>query len=183
MSAKTVALDLDGVLVDFVRGAFQWHKKSLPYEDVRWDFDKALFPDDARDFWNPLGYDFWASLDWTPNGKMLLARLFALVGEGNVTILSSPCETIGSNEGKIAWIKRCIPQLARSYFLSPCKTRVAATDLVLIDDADHNVKSWRQKGPAVLVPQPWNAAWLDPASHTGHDFNVDYVMKQVEALL
>ncbi len=157
---KVCYLDLDGVLVDFVSGALREHNRTLPAKDVRWDFPGQIgFVQGAKDplFWAPLGYQFWATLDWTPEGRALLAGVETIFGEENVVLMTSPCATDGAVEGKVAWIKRRIPQYSRRFFVGPCKHLAAGPGKILIDDHDDNCAKFALGGGVALTPpRPWN---------------------------
>lgn len=156
---------MDGVIVDFARGALKHHGIDLPYDSIRWDFDKKLFPHDRSKFWATLGFDFWAGLDWTPNGRTLAGMLLSTY-PNSVTICTSPCLTPGCIDGKIEWIRNNIPELSRKFIITPIK-EVCAKGNILIDDNEINCKKfWEAGGATVLVPQPWNYRW------PGHDFNI-----------
>lgn len=64
-----IILDLDGVLVDFVKGASRALRKPVP--DVFPGYDiAAAFGMPPAQFWNSLiGSQFWKNLPWMPNRK------------------------------------------------------------------------------------------------------------------
>lgn len=171
----TIFLDLDGVLVDFVQGALKQHGATLEPDAVRWDFLKQIGVAPA-DFWRPLGFDFWAHLPWTREGKALLAGL-----PDNVVLLSSPCQTNGCCDGKRAWVNRELPQLKDRLILASCKEAFAHPGALLIDDHEVNVDKFRAAGGrAVLVPRPWNR--LRASCDRDGNFDVASVLVTVEAL-
>lgn len=151
-------LDLDGVLVDFVKGAYKLH--SQPYDPaarIPYDF-MSTFGISNNEFWAPMDFDFWAGLGWTTEGKELLRGLERLFGQENIVLLTSPCLTVGSVEGKIEWIRQNLPAYSRQFFVGPCKHLAAGPDKILIDDHDDNcIKFLAYGGHARLVPRPWNA--------------------------
>ena len=154
----TCFIDLDGVLADFVLGAFALHGRAVPYRDVEWGFPAQIGFAGANDpaFWSEMGHDFWASLPWTPEGKGLLAIVERHFGE-NVVVMTSPCDTPGGVEGKVAWIKRELPAYARRFFVGPPKHLAAGPGKLLIDDYEGNVEKFAAHGGAtLLVPRPWN---------------------------
>lgn len=152
-------LDMDGVLVDFVAGACQVHRSTLYLEPhlVTWDFWKTMGHTEAE-FWAPMGFNFWADLNWTSEGSELLKRIEDIFGE-NVVLMTSPCDTIGSVEGKVEWIRRNCPTYSRRFFVGPPKHLTAAPSKLLVDDSDDNISKFKAAGgQAVLVPRPWNAS-------------------------
>lgn len=151
-------LDMDGVLVDFVTGAHKLHNKPLVMADIRWEFDKT-FGISGEDFWSPMGREFWAGLDWTPEGKELLRGVEKIFGPHNVCILTSPCQTPGCRDGKVDWVTREIPQYERRMLMGSAKHHLAAPNKMLVDDYDGNCDKWNLGGGrAVRVPRPWNGA-------------------------
>lgn len=156
MKQRICYLDMDGVLVDFVNGALYEHAVTIPEGDVQWDFNKQLnIPD--PEFWGPFGRSFWANLDWTREGALLLNALEYEFGTDHIVILSSPCGTPGCAEGKLDWIKKHIPQYKRQFLFGPAKHLCASPSHILIDDSDSNVEKFRMYGGhACLVPRSWN---------------------------
>ena len=155
----TVFLDMDGVLVNFCGAALAHHNKFIEPCEVRWNFMSQVGFTGANDqeFWEPLGFDFWANLDWTDEGKRLLQLVESIAGRRNIAIMTSPCRTTGCAEGKIAWIERECPAYARQYFLGTAKHLCASRNAILIDDNEDNCFKWAERGGlSILVPRPWN---------------------------
>lgn len=151
-------LDLDGVLVNFVLGAFMAHGRfDLLFSEVQWNFHEQLgIP--AKEFYAPMGREFWAGLPWTPEGKNFLAQIEHVFGEENVVLLTAPVDTPGCAEGKIEWIKREMPSYAKRFFIGSPKHLAACETKLLVDDNEQNVNTFRVAGgSAVLVPRPWNS--------------------------
>lgn len=150
-------LDLDGVLCDFLGGICQAHGRA-GYLPTTWDFYRDEWGMAARDFWMPADDpDFWASLDWTPEGQAILAACEAAVGAEQVYILTSG-RAAPAAAGKTVWVKR---ELGRDYLdrliIAHHKQLCAGPGRVLVDDADHNVDAFEGAGGcAVLVPRAWN---------------------------
>jgi 5'(3')-deoxyribonucleotidase len=153
---KNVALlDLDGVLVKFVQGALKFHNKQIPIEDITWNFDKQVC-ETPKQFWEPLGYDFWFNLEKTEECDKVVEIVERYFGE-RVVILSSPCRTKGCAEGKVDWIKKNLPQFERRFFIGQAKSLLAAPTKLLIDDYDKNIDEFEKEGGnAYLFPRPWN---------------------------
>jgi 5'(3')-deoxyribonucleotidase len=154
----TCFLDLDGVLVDFVKGALDyWDAEDFVVD--HWDFDKTLSAKlkiNVEYFWGCLDQGFWEALEWTPDGKDILAACEEKYG-GEVYLLTSPCATEGCAEGKTNWVKRNLPQYQRKLFIGSAKHAFASPDKTLVDDSDTNVKKFSQAGgKTVLVPRAWN---------------------------
>lgn len=168
---KHILLDMDGVLVDFIGGAYGLHQRPMP-DAVPWRIWEEMGLTE-EEFWAPMGHDFWANLPWTPEGQLLVRQLELMVGAENICLLTSPCLTPGCAEGKLAWIGRHLPQYRRQYLLGPAKGFAAGPGKVLVDDHEKNVADFRSMGGgAVLVPRPWNSN----ASHLDrYDTPADWV--------
>lgn len=153
---KILNCDMDGVLVNFVKGALKFHGRE-DYVVDHWDFDTKIC-ETPNEFWKDLGFDFWANLEWTPQGQELLARLIEIVGKDNICFLTSPCLTIGSIEGKIEWLRRNIPDMSRQFAICPMKQAFAHPKALLLDDSDVNIEKFEKSGgKTITVPQLWNS--------------------------
>ena len=161
-----VFLDLDGVLVDFVGGACKLHNVVNPYlkpeNHGKYDMDK-LINLKANQFWESMNYNFWANLDWLPDGQMLIKTILKYVSEEQVTILTSPISQPGCVDGKIHWIKTHLPMWKRSFFIGPPKHKISGPGKLLIDDHDVNIDKWLchkngkpTGGHAIQVPRVMN---------------------------
>lgn len=160
-----ILLDLDGVLVDFIKGAKQLHRKDYPYhphnpstqhEMTPWELE-PVFEMDGPELWEPMGFDFWANLDPLPHMNEFLELLESKFGEENICILTSPIRTDGCIDGKMSWIKKNIPRYKRRFLVGPAKEFCAGPSRALVDDSHTNVDKFRQAGGhALLVPAPWN---------------------------
>ena len=173
-----VFLDLDGVLVDFVRGALKhhgWH--DLDPEQVPWKFWEAKGLTESE-FWATLGTDFWASLEWMPDGQEILNVIERQAGRPNVFLCSSPCLTPGCTSGKARWVEMHLPQYARRLLLTDQKYVFAGPGRVLVDDYDHNLQRWASAGGlGCCVPRPWNEMGSQGLPV------VDTVVKRLERLM
>lgn len=182
MSQRELLVDLDGVLVNFVYGALKVHDRlDIPYEEIDWNFFERVTPGDAAKFWAPLGFEFWKNLPWIDNGRVLIAKLMNEFGVDNIALCTSPCDTLGSVEGKIAWIQREIPALRRNFMICPHKKFASGPNRILIDDNDGNCEKFvAGGGRAILVPQPWNKR---AGQHIpGVGYSVDKILAEVRSL-
>lgn len=175
-----VLFDLDGVLVDFVRGTFAVHGKSLPPREVVWNYQSLLGFCGADDpaFWEPLSLPtFWSGLDPLSDGLALFRCVETALGHARLGLLSSGlCP--GSCDGKRAWIGQHLPGYEPRAIFGTVKELLAAPCKLLVDDHDANVDAFRAAGgKAVLVPRPWNAR---RAETTGEgDFDVATVKAEI----
>ncbi len=161
---RTVCLDMDGVLTDFMAASHKFHGleydyDKYPYELGDWD---TLPPSTAtmtgRMFWDSLDEDFWADMPPMPGARELLTILEETFGKDNIYLLTAPTLSPQCLSGKVRWIQRYMPEYDRRYLIGPSKGLCANPHTLLIDDADHNVKSFRAMGgQAILIPRKWNA--------------------------
>jgi 5'(3')-deoxyribonucleotidase len=167
-------LDLDGLLVDFCKGAHAYHNipystgDSYPYPKGFWDID-TLLPISQDDFWKPFGYDFWANLPWMEDGQQILQLVERLFGVENICICSCPPQDPNAVGGKIEWVKKNIPQYSRRCIITPRKEFCAHSNVVLIDDRDKNIDTFIENGGhGILVPRLWNRNWPHTANAVWH---------------
>lgn len=164
---KCIYLDMDGVLVDFVGGAFKVFEidPELRTEVKSWsDMTRVVSEQTNKDiepeeFWQRIadeGEDFWANLEWLPWGEELLH----LCMESAPTVLmTAPTSHHRSASGKLLWINSKMPKdWQKRYAMSPCKHHMAHPGALLIDDGEHNIVAFREhNGSACLIPNTWNS--------------------------
>ena len=159
-------LDIDGVLVDFLGGACEFHKIPYSYNEYpfaygEWDvLPPPTLSLSTREFWDVLDADFWANLDWMPDGKDMLALAESVFGEENICLLTCPTLSSACVAGKIDWIQKNLPKYSRRYLIGPPKHFCAHDNSVLIDDRDRNVEEFVDAGGyGILLPRPWNSLY------------------------
>jgi 5'(3')-deoxyribonucleotidase len=164
-----IFIDLDGVLDDFVRGAFTAFGRPLDAEtlaNVRWNFWGMLGCDNETELWDVIDCTtgFWESLVPYPWASDLVA---AAEEVGTVRLLSSPSKDPMCLAGKKRWVNTHFPALRLLPFGE--KELLAKPGRILIDDNDGNCEKWRAAGGiAILFPQPWNnnrEFTVDPLGH------------------
>lgn len=190
-------LDLDGVLVDFVGGACRELGFEYPYDDPRNHLKYDIIsvfnerkedgtlrykPGEtegitAKDFWAPMGEDFWANLQPYRHMGEVVSFLEGIFGQENICLLTSPCETPGCTKGKMRWINDHLPAYSRRFLIGPAKEFTARGNL-LIDDYEGNAQKFRGAGGfAWVFPQMWNSRWKEK------DAAVDLLKEQVLGFL
>jgi len=157
-----VLLDMDGVLVDFVGGV--WKHWGFTHEYPKGDYDiiKATgLLMSPEQFWGNLsGDDFWANLEWMPDGKEILAAIESLVPQKDICLLTSPILAPECSSGKHRWITHNAPAYKRQFLIGSAKEFCAGPDRILIDDSQSNCEKFVDAGgKAILVPRPWNPKW------------------------
>lgn len=162
---------MDGVLVKTHEGVLAVHGIDLSRvsEITKWNVEGQVgLPATKEDTWAPIvamGADFWANLEPSDYAH----ELVELAGP-SCRIITAPLTAAKGScvDGKTLWIKRHFPHLERRMIFADEKGLCAADDVVLVDDSDKQVGSWRAAGGlAILWPQPWN---------------VDYELDQREVL-
>ena len=163
---KTVFLDLDGVLVDFVGGlhklwSIPYDLTNYPYEKAKWDMlldipgvDNFSEVDDACD------REFWHRLNWIHDGRDIFKHIFDRF-TNDIYLLTTPMSNLGSWTGKALWVNRNIPVFNKRLIItSASKSLLAGPGTLLIDDRDKNVEEFiAAGGNACLVPRPWNKGY------------------------
>ncbi len=171
-----IFLDMDGVIVDFMRGAHEFHKLNYnpyPYPKGEWEFVEhtGITP---KEFWSPLSYRFWSTLPWMPDGRAIYDAVLDIHLLNDVAFLTTPTLEPGCVTGKIEWVRRHIPTMMMRTIITPAKEMCAHPNALLIDDADHNVDKWRDNGGvAILVPRIWNSRHAEAGS------TVDILRKEI----
>lgn len=156
---------MDGVLADFIGALSIAQCKPNPYTDpaIRgaalgcWDTDK-LWGISVKEFWAPSNtYEFWDTINKTPEADDIVDLVYRLVGEENVAMLTAPSTFEGCIPAKRAWIRRHYGDLSKRMIFTLSKEFLATPTNILIDDRDKNVDDYyRAGGPAILVPRLWN---------------------------
>jgi len=166
---KRLFLDMDGVIVDWCKGAHEIHGLSeydsdpdcWPYKwgPEGWDFNnepEVNLP--THKLFEPMGRGFWASLGWTKDGNSIATMVDTLLGE-NWCLLTNPWNGDGVIDGRRDWISRELPNMKNRVLVGACKSMCASPNAILVDDYDKNIDEWRKHGGiGFLYPRPWNSA-------------------------
>lgn len=181
MKIKTVLLDMDGVLVDFVKGVHEVFNVSYKCDDAtRYDFWEdwnIIVPRSCVD--EKCDVSFWENLNWTQDGHEILHLI-----EDNfssIYLISQPMHNSGSWTGKRLWIDHNLPNYIDKLIVTEVPKKVfASPDTLLIDDKDENVDEFiHAGGQAILVPRPWNSAWSNLIQHNV----IAYLEEQIKYIL
>lgn len=145
-------VDLDGLLVNFVEGAFAIHMPGVDWQEWysqhlgQWGFDKIL---GIKDFWGPLDHDFWFNLKWMSDGMQILDMILEKF-DRDIVFWTDPGKT--GLTGKAAWFKKHAPGFPVVYGSN--KYLGSNGNTILIDDYEVNIDKF--PGHSILYPRPWN---------------------------
>jgi hypothetical protein len=128
--------DLDGVLADFEKG----------YAELTNTLPSKTFNGKAE-FWEPInkaGAEFWANLDWMPDGQ----ELWRYIKKYKPNILSAPSSDLSSKIGKEAWVKMHLKNNYNKLYLysRANKQLFSEPNRILIDDMKKTIDEWNDKG-------------------------------------
>lgn len=162
---REIYLDLDGVCVDFTRGAIIAHGYDPNDVLARWanHHQGEFFPykvlglgmDEFWDHLASLGETFWIDLEPYPWFEELYSRLGEL---GHVVFCTSSTRAPSCLSGKLHWLQARFGVEFQDYILTAHKDRLAHSQAYLIDDFDRNVDKFTARGGVgVLFPRCWNS--------------------------
>ena len=169
---KTIFLDMDGVMVDFLGGLHRslgvpYDINDYPYEKGKWNMltDIRGFDDIPATFEqcnDACTKSFWANLQWTSDGHDILRAVTYKFAPTRIHLLTTCMPNPETKSGKIEWVERHLPMyLDRTIILGSgmLKGGYAKPDALLIDDCDKNIDEFiTAGGRGLLVPRPWNRA-------------------------
>jgi len=166
-----VYLDVDGVLADFQRAAHVIHGQPWAFEEPLreevagiWSLGE-IWGISEDEFWEPInaaGAEFWRTLDFMPDADTVIEIVERVVGRENVIPVTACIHHPSAAAGRVAWLQEQMPEYRGEFFLGAAKHKIVAPDVVLLDDADHNVERFAKAGGRVILyPRPWNSAYAD----------------------
>lgn len=183
----TIYLDLDGVLVDWLRGILTlagvpadehaaWRQRCTDWDAVNRLFAEAIGVPEKQGMdalWAAVdekGADWWSDLPWTPRGRQLLVA--CLETGCDVVFVTSPSRDAQSAAGKIGWLAmhvkgqdRLNRPHKRNFAICSAKHMLAGPGKLLIDDRAKNCERFEEHGgTAINWPQPWNQDHTLPES-------------------
>jgi Fe-Mn family superoxide dismutase len=134
----TIYSDMDGVLTDF---------------DARFkEFSKGISPRDyenkfgTKKFWNLVdnigGKDFWANMDWMPDGK----EYWSYIQKYDPIILTAPSMNSVSRLGKRQWRDGNLPGVKIKMASARNKPNYSKRNTILIDDREDTIAAWNAMG-------------------------------------
>ena len=155
MNNLQILLDMDGVLVNFVKAASAAHGRPYEPEKITQFSMAELWGLSVPEFWKPLvGQQFWADMEPYPWASELLAALREIAP---VTICTAPSIDYHCCGAKREWLHQHFGIKSSDVVLANKKWLLAAPNHLLIDDSDRKVKQFKNAGGrAIIFPQPWN---------------------------
>jgi len=186
----TIYVDMDGVLVDFVKAAHKLATICLPEvprlsEWVDDGTDMAVFlgltSDQFAEMICDAGYVFWERMQPLPWAVTLLDRLEAIPGVERAEVCTTPFSGCSYSEsGKVAWLRRLYGHDFNKYTLTHRKQQMANPKALLLDDFSRNVKQFRTcGGMSVQVPTYYNELKALYAEDSVEDYILTRVCKRV----
>ena len=166
---KVIYLDMDGVIVDFIKGLLLAHhrldlldrylKNEYP---VEWNMEGLL--GNEAELWFPVeqkGFIFWSELDIYSWGKKIVNKIIDSGVEWY--FCSKPYDSIDCYSGKYAWLDKTFPGLTRNQIIFiQHKDLLAKEGALLIDDSNNNIVDFASAGgDTLLFPRPWNSTNLN----------------------
>ena len=139
MENYKIYCDMDGVLVDFIKGYL-----GLTGRDIT-----GQYHTDKR-FWEPIdkaGVNYWVNLEWTPDCK----ALWDYIKKYNPELLSSPSIQNDSRVGKAKWVEKELPGVHLILRSASKKQEFANPNSILIDDRESNIAQWEAAG-GIAIP-------------------------------
>jgi len=136
-STHKIFCDMDGVIVAFNKGYEELSGYTLEYAE-------KVYKTDPQIFWKPIndaGYEWWANLEWMPDGK----ELWNYILPHNPTILTAPSKGEDCPKGKRIWTKRELGDEI-PVIIERDKYKYAESNHILIDDTKEKVEDWVNAG-------------------------------------
>ncbi len=135
-------VDMDSVLTDWVKAYEELELSDKDFDDWRNEVG-------AEEVWKQIenkgGIEFWAEMDWMPDGK----ELWEYVKKYNPTILSTPADFQLSIDGKEYWLKDNIGDVP--YIFEKDKSKHAIPNGILIDDYKKKTDAWEAAGGIAIL--------------------------------
>lgn len=163
--SKIAYLDMDGVIVDFIKGALTVHGRMDLYDNYPigvWNIWEPM-EITSDEFWAPLkSYDFWFNLEPYPWFNEVLNIMNDYFGDKWWVATSTGTISISAS-AKLDWIFEHFPRKNGKKFtrfnLCPEKEHLGLDrpNSVLIDDYVVNHANYLKTGAhSILFAQPWN---------------------------
>jgi 5'(3')-deoxyribonucleotidase len=192
---KTIFLDMDGVMVNFLDGLHRalkapYQYDPYPYKKGLWNMLNAIRPFDFggkgptfEECDACCTQEFWANLKWMHDGRDIFRLVTTVFNPDDIYLMTTCMRNPGTPLGKAQWVEKHIPLFEDRIIIlgyDVGKGIFARPDTLLIDDRDKNVKEFTEAGGyGILVNRPWNAGH-EKASNTVNDLELDLLSVQAE---
>lgn len=135
-----IFIDMDGVICDFDKKFAEESEENMISSTYEKKYGKEKF-------WaviNKTGKMFWATMDWTQDGK----TLWRYIKKYSPAILSSAGTEPENKVGKKIWIKQQLGTVKNINLVTSAsiKKNFATPDAILIDDYKRNIDQWNAAG-------------------------------------
>lgn len=173
--AKTILLDVDGVLCNFIDGIIK--SKGLDITHDQWKLNHHIHLGlTDEEFWDITRVpDWWLNLQPYPWASDLIGLFNDFF---DVVYCTSPSLDSSCPSQKVEWLRRhgFMSETRNDYIIAPKKELLARPDAILIDDSFDNCDRFRLAGgKSIVFPQPWNSVRATD--------KVEYVVKQMKKVL
>lgn len=159
MEITHIFLDMDGVLADFVAGAFRLHgRHDLAESDAPFPYELwEAMGMTAEQFYAPLGVDFWATLPLMRHADRYIENVKNSGLRWSI-LTAPPRDWRACVTGKHRWLEENYSHWVASKMIAyRNKDDLAGPGRLLIDDSEKNCELWRQAGGVALCPsRRWN---------------------------
>ena len=148
-----IYLDMDGVLVDFYRGAHEWmgvEVQGFPYK-TGWNWPQELGFDFSR-----APVEFWENLPQCDDAWFWVKKACTAANIDHPVICTTPCSE-ESVIGKQRWLQRHSEFKCNGVIFIKDKSLLARRDALLVDDSTKQARNFLRRGGNILfVDRPWN---------------------------
>jgi hypothetical protein len=158
--AKTVLIDLHGVLSDFQSALLRLIGRNMPANCLSTDGDFIRHFGLSSDFIKEhLDYDFWVTIPPSNEFDDVIELVERAAKRPNVFLVTSMCDNVrGCVDGQRLWVDKF---LGRGYpgriHMVHKKQELARAGMLLIDDSNTDCRDFFDAGGhAFLFPRPWN---------------------------
>lgn len=168
---KTVYLDIDGVLTDFIGDAAELFGFERGNIYCRWEYGthslSKYLSVSKKDLWNKIhleGLEFWRDMTNYADSHKLVCELLNWYNNGDIELyLATAVSPIPfSYVGRLQWIKNQFGSDFDNFIFIKDKYRLAKKDTVLIDDFSKQCDRFiAEGGVGVVYPRPWNTPRKD----------------------
>lgn len=170
-------LDMDGVIANWLKAAANTLSIDLRSSEVRQQLKDGKrmesFVGGDEKMWpliNAEGDSWWANMEKLPWADDLVN--FLKKQTKDLSFLSSPSDSPLCYSGKIKWVLKNYPELARDVFLGHKKYRCASKNSILIDDTAKKCRQFEKSGGQVFE-------WPCALSLIDKDIDIDDVLNDL----